>query len=81
MKDAEAKVKAAKEYEEKVKAQAAEKAVPASNIVKKAQTAIKSMQQQTAKAVKEIQERTAPKVKPVAPGKKAPAPIPQKEEK
>ena len=83
LKDAEAKVKAAREYEEKVKAkaQAAEKANPASAAVKKAQTAIKSMQQQTAKAVKEIQERTAPKVKSAVPEKKAPAPVPQKEEK
>ena len=83
LKDAEAKVKAAKEYEEKVKAKAhaAEKATPASAAVKKAQTAIKSMQQQTAKAVKEIQERTAPKIKAAVPEKKAPAPVPQKEEK
>ena len=65
----------------KAKAQAAEKVTPASDAVKKAQTAIKSMQQQTAKAVKEIQERTAPKIKAAVPEKKAPAQVPPKEEK
>ena len=56
--DAQTKIKAAKDYEEKVKAEikAVKQATPIS--VQNAQTALKSMQQQTSKAVKNIQERS-----------------------
>ena len=58
MKEAEAKNKAAKIYEEKAKAEAAPKSTPVSAAEQQTQSAIKSMQTQTETAIQNIQERT-----------------------